>query len=125
MNRQAAYQKLIDKSPEKFKDIIKWSDYIPHKPTSKQIAFLLLDSYREAFYGGAAGGGKSDALLMAALQYVDNQFYNAIIFRKTFTDLKLPSALISRSFEWLDQTDAKWNGSDHKWSFPSGATRCF
>jgi len=25
----------------------------------------------DAFYGGAAGGGKSDALLMAALQYID------------------------------------------------------
>lgn len=32
--------------------------YIPHTPTPKQAAFLLLDC-EEAFYGGSAGGGKS------------------------------------------------------------------
>jgi predicted phage terminase large subunit-like protein len=35
----------------------KMSKYIPHTPTAKQAAFLLLDC-EEAFYGGAAGGGK-------------------------------------------------------------------
>lgn len=34
-----------------------WSDYIPVEPTPKQLAFLML-TCREAFYGGAAGGGK-------------------------------------------------------------------
>src|SRR6266481_3880356 len=41
--------------------------YIAHRPTPPQTAFLLVEC-REAMYGGAAGGGKSDALLMAALQ---------------------------------------------------------
>ena len=44
--------------------------YVPHDPHPPQEAFLWLDCF-EAFYGGAAGGGKSDALLMAALAYVD------------------------------------------------------
>lgn len=35
----------------------KMTKYIPHVPTPKQAAFLLLDC-KEAFYGGAAGGGK-------------------------------------------------------------------
>src|SRR5258707_13468937 len=39
----------------------------PHWPWPKQAAFLSLP-HREALYGGAAGGGKSDALLMAAAQ---------------------------------------------------------
>ena len=47
----------------------KWTPYVPHDPTPKQLAYLMLP-HREAFYGGAAGGGKSDALLMGALQYV-------------------------------------------------------
>ncbi len=40
--------------------------WIPHTPTPKQMYFLLLDC-REAFFGGAAGGGKSDALLAGAV----------------------------------------------------------
>lgn len=62
------------------------TEYIVHRPYPKQAAFMILDC-KEAFYGGAAGGGKSDALLMCALQYVDQPGYSAIIFRKTFADL--------------------------------------
>src|SRR5436190_24236070 len=50
--------------------------YVPHLPWPKQRAFLQLDC-REAFFGGAAAGGKSEALLMAALQYVDVPGYAA------------------------------------------------
>jgi hypothetical protein len=59
--------------------------YIPHLSTPRQAAFLLLDC-QEAFYGGAGGGGKSDALLMAALQYVDIPGYSALIIRRNFSD---------------------------------------
>ena len=38
----------------------------------------------EALYGGAAGGGKSDAIIAEALRQVDNPNYRAIIFRKTY-----------------------------------------
>jgi hypothetical protein len=72
-------------------------------------------------YGGACGGGKSDAILMAALMYVLEKGYSAIIFRKTFTDLSMKGALIERSHDWLDDTDAKWDNVQHCWNFPSGA----
>lgn len=98
--------------------------YIPHAPTVKQTAFLCLD-VKEAFYGGAAGGGKSDALLMAALQYVDIPGYNAIIFRRTYSDLSLPGALMDRAAAWLAPTDAAWAEQEKKWSFPSGASLSF
>lgn len=102
--------------------IPKWTEYIPHAPTDRQWAFLLLDC-KEAFYGGQAGGGKSDALLAAALQYVDVPGYHAILFRRTYADLERPGALIPRSHEWLANTDAHWNG--RRWSFPSGAVLDF
>ena len=50
--------------------------YIIETPTPKQQVFLLLDC-KEAMYGGAAGPGKSSALLMAALQYADTPGYAA------------------------------------------------
>lgn len=90
----------------------------------RQAAFLLYDGL-EAFYGGAAGGGKSDALLMAALQYVDVPGYAAILFRKTYADLSLPGGLLDRAAEWLGGTDARWSDTTKTWTFPSGATLSF
>lgn len=104
--------------------IPKLNEYIPHFPTPRQAAFLLLDC-REAFYGGAAGGGKSDALLMAALQYVDVPGYAALLFRRTYADLSLPEALMDRAQEWLAPTDAQWTSKTKTWLFPSGATLTF
>src|SRR5271155_3345788 len=70
--------------------------FIPHTPTPRQAAFLLLDCL-EAFYGGSGGGGKSDALLMAALQFADVPGYNSLIIRRNFADLALPNALMDRA----------------------------
>ena len=98
--------------------------YIPTTPFLKQGVFLGL-TCKEALYGGGAGGGKSEALLMAAMMWVDTPGYNAIIFRKTYSDLNLPGAIMDRSHEWLAGTDAVWNGSDYRWTFPSGATLTF
>jgi predicted phage terminase large subunit-like protein len=91
--------------------------YIPHIPTAKQAAFLLLDC-EEAFYGGSAGGGKSDALLMGALQYVDIPGYSAILFRKTYADLTKPGALMDRAKEWLlPHKEVRWDEKDKKFTF--------
>lgn len=100
------------------------SPYWAHAPTIPQEVFLLHDC-REALFGGAAGGGKSDALLMAALQYVDVPGYAAILFRKTYADLSRPGALMDRAREWLSKTDAVWNETKKRWTFPSGATVSF
>lgn len=102
----------------------KMTEFVVHKPYPKQAAFMLLDG-KEAFYGGAAGGGKSDALLMCALQYVDIPGYSAIIFRKTFADLVKPGALIDRAQQWLapwtQKRIVRWVDKEKKFVFPSGA----
>ena len=93
--------------------------YCPHSPWAKQNVFLGL-TCREAFYGGAAAGGKSEALLMAALQYVHTPGYSALILRKDTQRLKLSGGLIPRSQQWLAGTGAKWNAGDLRWTFPTG-----
>jgi len=67
----------------------------------------------------------SDALLMAALQYVDVPFYAALIVRSTYKDLSLPDAIMSRSKEWLMNSDAHWSEQEKTWTFPSGAKLVF
>jgi predicted phage terminase large subunit-like protein len=99
---------------------LRLTKYIPHAPTARQAAGLLLPQ-REVLYGGAAGGGKSDWLLMAALQYVDQPGYAAILLRRTFAQLAKAESLIPRAHEWLSSTDAHWDGTRSRWTFPSGA----
>lgn len=94
-------------------------------PSVTQHAFLLTDETEDVLFGGAAGGGKSEVLIAAALQYVDMPGYAAILFRRSFMDLLKPEALIPRSIEILSATDAHWKGDTREWVFPSGATLSF
>jgi hypothetical protein len=95
-------------------------DWCPHKPYPKQQAFLDLTCDR-AFFGGAAGGGKSDVLLMAALQYAHVPGYAALIIRRNYTALVKSGAIMDRAKSWLRNSGAKWNGSEKRFTFPSGA----
>jgi predicted phage terminase large subunit-like protein len=103
----------------------KESFYAPEAPSVTQSVFLR--SYAiEALFGGAAGGGKSSALLMSALQYVDVPGYSAILFRRTFADLALPGALMDRFRDWVkDEPDIHWNSNSYVATFPSGARISF
>lgn len=98
--------------------------FMVQTPTPRQAEFLSLTCL-EALYGGAAGGGKSSALLLAALEYAHVPGYAALLLRRTYADLSLPSALMARSHEWLRGTGASWNERDKRWTFPSGATLTF
>lgn len=90
----------------------------------QQATFLLLP-HREALYGGAVGGGKTAALLMGALQYVNVPGYSALILRRTFPELEQPDGPIWQSQRWFgglpDTVRPKYIAGDHLWRFPSGA----
>lgn len=108
------------------------------KPNSgKQELFLSLpDSIFEQFYGGAAGGGKSESLMMRPIlrQWTDNNRFQGIILRRTYKELE--ESLIERSKRGgmnKDGTEipsfydfgAEYNEQKKKWKWPSGATLTF
>lgn len=99
--------------------------FCPEEASLTQKVFLRTYSL-EALFGGAAGGGKSSALLMAALQYVDVPGYSAILFRRTYADLALPGALMDRFRSWIaNYDDVHWNANSYVATFPSGARISF
>jgi predicted phage terminase large subunit-like protein len=103
----------------------KRSQYWIEEPSLTQKVFLRSEA-KEVMFGGAAGGGKSSALIMAALQYVDIPSYSAILFRKTYADLSLPGALMDRFREWvMNFDDVTWNANAFTATFPSGARITF
>ncbi len=99
----------------------RYSKWCPHTPHPKQKKFMASEE-REGLFGGAAGGGKSDALLMDVLQYADEPGFSALLVRKTYADLIKADALIPRAKEWLTGTGAKPREGGRIWEFPSNAT---
>lgn len=88
-------------------------------PNPRQQAMMQRREF-EALYGGAAGGGKSDFLVVEALRQVSISYYRAILLRRTFPETE---DLISRSKELYSRAfpRARYNQSKHVWIFPSGA----
>ncbi len=89
------------------------------KPQPKQAQFMSRGEY-EALYGGAAGGGKSDALIIEALRQVKIPHYKALILRKTYPQL---TELMEKALGYYPRVypKAKYNDTKHVWTFPSGA----
>lgn len=88
-------------------------------PQPRQAA-LMARFEDEALYGGAAGGGKSDAAIAEGMRQVDIPHYRGLILRKTFPQL---TELIDRSMEIYKRAypGARYNEQKHVWTFPSGA----
>jgi hypothetical protein len=86
-----------------------------------QLDAIESDWCGELFFGGAAGGGKSDFLLGDYLQDVPT--YGArwpgVLFRRTYPELE---ELISRSREIYPATGAKWSEGRRTWTWPNGAS---
>ncbi len=87
----------------------------PGKPIARAIG-----------YGGAAGGGKSDALIGLAFTWAIAYPGSSIaFFRRTFPELEGPDGAILRMRAILapmvEAGFAKWNGQNRRWTFFNGS----
>jgi len=72
-------------------------------------------------YGGAAGGGKTYAVLMEPLRHVRNPQFSAVIFRRTSVQIRNPGGLWDESMTIYPLLNAVPREYVLEWAFPSGA----
>ncbi len=92
------------------------------RPSKKQEKFLSLpDTIFEALYGGAAGGGKTEVLMMLPLVrgFINHPRFKGVILRRTFPELD--KEVIPRSMEYYKPAGGNYNDQKKCWTFPSGA----
>lgn len=74
-----------------------------------------------AFYGGAAGGGKTFALLLEAIRNIPNPRFGGVIFRRTTVQVRNEGGLWDESEKIYFHMGAQPKESILAWDFPSGS----
>lgn len=108
-----------DQLPPTLQETLKDREVIFQPNEGPQTDFLAATE-REVFYGGARGGGKSYAMLVDPLRFVDNGNHRALILRRTMPELR-QLILESQKLYKRAYPGAKWREQDKLWRFPSGA----
>ncbi|HEY4683128.1 MAG TPA: phage terminase large subunit [Candidatus Acidoferrales bacterium] len=71
-------------------------------------------------YGGAAGGGKSEAILFeAVMQCLEHAGIRGLVLRRTFPELE--RSLIQRALEKIPREIYQYNTAKHIMTFPNGS----
>jgi len=119
---------VIDKGdltdlPAAVADLVEDSEVVFQPNPGPQEEFLSAGE-RDVLYGGAAGGGKSFALLADPLRYCHNPNNRGLLLRRTLDEL---TELIDKSRQLYPKAfpGAKFRESKSTWHFPSGATIWF
>lgn len=94
---------------------------LPPAQPGPQTQFIETDA-DIALYGGAAGGGKSYALLIDATRYTHLPNYGAVIFRRTCPQITNEGGLWDTAGELYPQIGAIAKEGNLEYEFSSGAT---
>ena len=115
---------VLHSVPKKVRELIEDEAEIIFKPNPGPQTDFLASPERDVFYGGAAGGGKSYALLADLLRYCGNPNHRALIIRRTLDEL---TELVDKSKQLYPRAfpGATFREAKAMWQFPSGATAWF
>lgn len=89
------------------------------RPNPKQELFLSVPTtVKEAFYGGGAGSGKSDVLLLYGIVHRFHQSaqFKQVFMRRTYPELR--NEIVPRSRELYRKFGATLNKTEMCWTFP-------
>lgn len=100
--------------------ILREEDKVAFAPNAGPQTEFLAAPEVEVLYGGAAGGGKSYAMLVDPLRYAWHPEHRALLIRKTLGEL---SELIDNSKHLYPKAfpGATYKEGKNTWEFPSGA----
>jgi hypothetical protein len=109
----------ISALPKAVREDLKDANVLFHPNEGPQTDFLAADE-KDVLYGGAAGGGKSYAMLVDPLRYAHKKAHRALILRRSMPELR---EMIDKSRELYPQAfpGAKFREVEKLWNFPSGA----
>lgn len=97
------------------------TDFEPIRPQPKQESFLTSQA-DIVFFGGAAGGGKTYAELLAPLINIDDPNFGALYLRNTRPELTAQGSAWDTSKKIYPRFNSVPNETELKWKFPSGAS---
>ena len=108
----------IDNAPKSLKAEIK--ENVIFKANEGPQEDFLAAGETDVLYGGAAGGGKSYAMLVDPLRYAHRAAHRALIIRRSMPELR---ELIDKSRELYPKAfpGCKYREVEKLWNFPSGA----
>ena len=117
-------QDEIQSAPKSVQNVVKEKSEVIFEPNEGPQTDFLASPERDVIYGGAAGGGKSYALIADLLRYCDNPNHRALVIRRTLDEL---TELINKSREFYPKAfpGAVFKEAKSMWQFPSGATAWF
>ena len=111
--------KEVASLPPNIQAKIEESKVLFHPNEGPQTAFLAAPE-KDVLYGGAAGGGKSYAMLIDPLRNCHRKAHRALILRRSMPELR---ELIDKAREIYPQAfpGARFREVEKVWNFPSGA----